>query len=152
MIKTKFDFTLEIDNESFSLEFKELGTKRGKELAKAFEKVKVKLDRASVLKDDIELLSEHKSILLSAKDNQEVSAELIEIINKIRAKKDELRALENDTSNIDELESLSKKRFEITISGAGLKDLQNCIKTKDISYIELMNAIDEAVAIERSKK
>ena len=154
-MRTKFPFTLEIDEDNFALEYKEPNKKQSKELMDEFSKIKGSADEFFALKDEIGVLEEKKSAkkeiatCLDGDDKSAVIKEILALIDEIEAKSKQLKEYEKQNINLDEV---SLKRFEISIGGDDFEALKKAVEEKGISYYALMNAIDETIAKERTKK
>ncbi|WP_169767241.1 hypothetical protein [Campylobacter curvus] len=154
-MRTKFPFTLEIDEDNFALEYKEPNKKQSKELMDEFSKIKGSADEFFALKDEIGVLEEKKSAkkelatCLDGDDKSAVIKEILALIDEIEAKSKQLKEYEKRNINLDEV---SLKRFEISIGGDDCEALKKAVEEKGISHYALMNAIDETIAKERVKK
>lgn len=154
-MKTKFPFTLEIDERKFELTYKELNKKQSKEVLEAFNATKTALNAYTNIKDEIAVLEEKKAakkeIAGCLKGEAKASAmqEVLELIDEISAKQKELKTAE--ATEVD-IENIAKKRLELSIDGKDAQALKATVEELGIGYNVLMDAIDEQIQKERVKK
>jgi hypothetical protein len=154
-MRTKFPFEINIDESKFKLEYKELNKNESGELIKEYGKAQAIMGQIQELKAQIVLLEEKKSIkkelasCQEGKDKAKTIRETLDLISRLEAKRNELN--ERESAEID-LDALIKKRFDLTVSGEDRAKFQAEIESKGLSYLSVMNAIDEAIEAERSKK
>nr|WP_314904198.1 hypothetical protein [uncultured Campylobacter sp.]DAK27409.1 MAG TPA: hypothetical protein [Caudoviricetes sp.] len=154
-MKTKFPFTLEIDERKFELTYKELNKKQSKEVLEAFNATKTALNAYTNIKDEIAVLEEKKAakkeIAGCLKGEAKASAmqEVLELIDEISAKQKELKTAE--ATEVD-IENIAKKRFELSIDGKDAQALKATVEELGIGYNVLMDAVDEQIQKERVKK
>ena len=154
-MKTKFPFTLEIDERKFELTYKELNKKQSKEVLEAFNATKTALNAYTNIKDEIAVLEEKKAakkeIAGCLKGEAKASAmqEVLELIDAISAKQKELKTAE--ATEVD-IENIAKKRFELSIDGKDAQALKATVEELGIGYNVLMDAVDEQIQKERVKK
>nr|DAT72059.1 MAG TPA: hypothetical protein [Caudoviricetes sp.] len=154
-MKTKFPFTLEIDEQKFELTYKELNKKQSKEVLEAFNATKTALNAYTNVKDEIAVLEEKKAakkeIAGCLKGEAKASAmqEVLELIDEISAKQKELKTAE--ATEVD-IENIAKKRFELSIDGKDAQALKATVEELGIGYNVLMDAVDEQIQKERVKK
>jgi len=154
-MKTKFPFTLEIDERKFELTYKELNKKQSKEVLEAFNATKTALNAYTNIKDEIAVLEEKKAakkeIAGCLKGEAKASAmqEVLELIDEISAKQKELKTAE--ATEVD-IENIAKKRFELSIDGKDAQALKATVEELGIGYNMLMDAVDEQIQKERVKK
>ena len=154
-MKTRFPFEINIDENKFKLEYRELKKSEARELVAEFAELKKQIDASDALKSEIASLEEKKEIKngiastqsgdKKAKTLQEVLA-LIEQIDAKRAEQKELAS-----ASID-LDVAAKKRFDLTLGGEDLEKFKAEIEDKGLSYLSVMGAIDSAIEAERVKK
>nr|DAU76432.1 MAG TPA: hypothetical protein [Caudoviricetes sp.] len=154
-MKTKFPFTLEIDERKFELTYKELNKKQSKEVLEAFNATKTALNAYTNIKDEIAVLEEKKAakkeIAGCLKGEAKASAmqEVLELIDEISAKQKELKTAE--ATEVD-IENIAKKRLELSIDGKDAQALKATVEELGIGYNVLMDAVDEQIQKERVKK
>ena len=154
-MKTKFPFTLEIDERKFELTYKELNKKQSKEVLEAFNATKTALNAYTNIKDEIAVLEEKKAakkeIAGCLKGEAKASAmqEVLELIDEMSAKQKELKTAE--ATEVD-IENIAKKRFELSIDGKDAQALKATVEELGIGYNVLMDAVDEQIQKERVKK
>lgn len=154
-MKTKFPFTLEIDERKFELTYKELNKKQSKEVLEAFNATKTALNAYTNIKDEIAVLEEKKAakkeIAGCLKGEAKASAmqEVLELIDEISTKQKELKTAE--ATEVD-IENIAKKRFELSIDGKDAQALKATVEELGIGYNVLMDAVDEQIQKERVKK
>ena len=154
-MKTKFPFTLEIDERKFELTYKELNKKQSKEVLEAFNATKTALNAYTNIKDEIAVLEEKKAakkeIAGCLKGEAKASAmqEVLELIDEISAKQKELKTAE--ATEVD-IENIAKKRFELSIDGKDAQALKATVEELGIGYNVLMDAVDEQIQKEHVKK
>lgn len=153
-MKTIFPFTLQIDDESFELQYSNPSKKESEDFTNSYKTLKQSIDFYEELEQKIKNLNEKKELyqeLIKIKKGDE-KEELIKTTLDLLSQIDNLEVCfkELDRKNID-LEDLSLKRFELSIS-KNKEALKECIEKKGISYYDIMIAIDEAVQKEKEKK
>ncbi|QKG29728.1 hypothetical protein [Campylobacter sp. RM16187] len=154
-MRTKFPFKISIDDQEFSLEYKELNKAGVKALTDEIKSIKSKTDEIEAIKSDIQALEEKKSLdmkLIDALEGEEKVAAIKEVkaaIAQICALNKKLKKAGEEELDID---VVAKKRFDMCVSGADAAALVSCIEAAGISYTSLIGEIDKAIEKERSKK
>ncbi|MBE2985549.1 hypothetical protein CCAL12920_00715 [Campylobacter sp. RM12920] len=154
-MRTRFPFTLEIDDENFKLIYKDPNKKQSDEFLSDFKSLKAVLDSYDELKSEIEMLIEKKELKkelvkdIGKESKKELTNEIFALIDEIADKKSKLK--EFDDKSVD-LEAVAEKRFEFCVEGEDKERLKRLISQNAISYHQLIDAIDKAVAKEREKK
>ena len=139
-MKTRFPFEINIDENKFQLEYREL---------------KKQIDASDALKNEIASLEEKKDIKNDIASTQsgdkkaKTLQEVLALIEQIEAKRAEQKELASASIDID---VMAKKRLDLTLGGADLEKFKAEIEDKGLSYLSVMGAIDAAIEAERSKK
>lgn len=152
-MRTKFPFTLEIDDESFILEYREMKKAQAKEFFKEFSSLQKKISDIETLKDEIALLETKKEVknelAKASADKVALLEEVLLLLEEISKKKKMLKKLESETFDAEEN---AQKSFNLTVFGEGLALLKKTVEEKGISYYQLLEAINKAVKKEKEKK
>ena len=139
-MKTRFPFEINIDENKFQLEYREL---------------KKQIDASDALKGEIASLEEKKEIkngiasTQSGDEKAKTLQEVLALIEQIEAKRAEQKELASASIDLD---VAAKKRFDLTLGGEDLEKFKAEIEDKGLSYLSVMGAIDAAIEAERSKK
>ncbi|WP_172202021.1 hypothetical protein [Campylobacter sp. RM16188] len=157
-MRTKFPFTLEIDDQEFKLQYKDLKKSEAIDLSKLFREKTTDISKMTNLEAEIRELEEQKNlskqladVSVGNKDKALHLKEAREYIAKISQKRAELESIANAAKIID-FDAMAMKRFELCVSGDDLVKLQEKIKESGIDYVTLMGEIDKAIEAERVKK
>ena len=154
-MKTKFPFEINIDENKFKLEYRELKKSEARELVAEFAELKKQIDASDALKSEIASLEEKKDIKNDIASTQsgdkkaKTLQEVLVLIEQIDAKRAEQKELANASIDLD---VAAKKRFDLTLGGEDLEKFKAEIEDKGLSYLSVMGAIDAAIEAERSKK
>lgn len=154
-MRTKFPFTLEVDEAKFKLVYKDPNKKQSDEFLSDFKTLKADMDSYDELRGEIELLNEKKELKkelvkeLSGNEKRELTNEIFALLDEIADKKSKLK--EFDDKSVD-LEAVAMKRFELCVDGEDKDKLKEYVAREGISYHSLLQAIDRAVGVEREKK
>ncbi len=156
MIKTKYDITLEIDEQKFELVYVNPSKSKQEDFKKTFETYNAVIEEVQDKQNEIEFLNTQISLnadlidTLEDKDKKlKALGEQRKSIDKLKTLKDELKILGKKELDLD---VLSKERFTICITGDGKEKLIKAIEDKSINYYELMDEIDNLVAKAKEKK
>lgn len=154
-MKTRFPFEINIDENKFKLEYRELKKSEARELVAEFAELKKQIDASEAVKGEIASLEEKKEIKNDIASTQsgdkkaKTLQEVFALIEQIEAKRAEQKELANASIDLD---VVAKKRFDLTLGGADLDKFKAEIEDKGLSYLSVMGAIDAAIEAERSKK
>lgn len=154
-MKTKFPFEINVDENKFKLEYRELKKSEARELVAEFAELKKQIDASEAVKGEIAALEEEKDIkreIASTQNDDKKAKTLQEVLalnKQIEAKKAEQKELASASIDLD---VVAKKRFDLTLGGADLDKFKAEIEDKGLSYLSVMGAIDVAIEAERSKK
>lgn len=154
-MKTRFPFEINIDENKFKLEYRELKKSEARELVAEFAELKKQIDASDTLKSEIASLEEKKEIKNGIASTQsgdkkaKTLQEVLALIEQIDAKRAEQKELANASIDLD---VAAKKRFDLTLGGEDLEKFKAEIEDKGLSYLSVMSAIDAAIEAERSKK
>lgn len=154
-MRTKFPFEINIDENKFELEYRELNKIEAKEIMKGYEDFRIKVGLVGDIEAEISTLEEKKQIkkdiASSLKGEAKASAmqEVLELIDQIESKKKELKKAEKAGVDIDDT---AKRRFDFCLSGKDIESFKAEIENKGLSYTIVMNAVDNAIQKEREKK
>lgn len=154
-MKTKFPFEINIDENKFKLEYRELKKSEARELVAEFAELKKQIDASDALKSEIASLEEKKEIKNGIASTQsgdkkaKTLQEVLALIEQIDAKRAEQKELANASIDLD---VAAKKRFDLTLGGEDLEKFKAEIEDKGLSYLSVMGAIDAAIEAERPKK
>lgn len=154
-MKTRFPFEINIDENKFKLEYRELKKSEARELVAEFAELKKQIDASDALKNEIASLEEKKDIKNDIASTQsgdkkaKILQEVLALIEQIEAKRAEQKELASASIDLD---VAAKKRFDLTLGGADLEKFKAEIEDKGLSYLSVMSAIDAAIEAERSKK
>ncbi|WP_170000345.1 hypothetical protein [Campylobacter sp. RM9328] len=154
-MRTKFPFTIEIDDEKYELLYTEHSKKQLKELENGFLVIANEANELKRLNEQIASLEEKKAIkkelakLSEGKEKSDLSIQILDLIDEITQLKVKVRELESKKFDIEEL---PKKRFDMSVSGTDIEALKLAVENKGISYLKLIQIIDEAIIKEREKK
>jgi len=154
-MKTRFPFEINIDENKFKLEYRELKKSEARELVAEFAELKKQIDASDTLKSEIASLEEKKEIKNGIASTQsgdkkaKTLQEALALIEQIDAKRAEQKELANASIDLD---VAAKKRFDLTLGGEDLEKFKAEIEDKGLSYLSVMGAIDAAIEAERVKK
>ena len=154
-MKTRFPFEINIDENKFKLEYRELKKSEARDLVGEFAELKKQIDASDALKSEISSLEEKKDIkreIASTQTGKEKAKTLQEVLalnEQIEAKRTEQKELANASIDLD---VAAKKRFDLTLGGEDLEKFKAEIEDKGLSYLSVMGAIDAAIEAERVKK
>ena len=154
-MKTRFPFEINIDENKFKLEYRELKKSEARELVAEFAELKKQIDASDALKSEIASLEEKKEIKNGIASTQsgdkkaKTLQEVLALIEQIDAKRAEQKELANASIDLD---VAAKKRFDLTLGGEDLEKFKAEIEDKGLSYLSVMGAIDTAIEAERVKK
>lgn len=154
-MKTRFPFEINVDENKFQLEYRELKKSEARELVAEFAELKKQIDASDALKSEIASLEEKKDIkndiasTQSGDEKAKTLQEVLALIEQIEAKRAEQKELASASIDID---VMAKKRLDLTLGGADLEKFKAEIEDKGLSYLSVMGAIDAAIEAERSKK
>ena len=154
-MKTRFPFEINIDENKFKLEYRELKKSEARELVAEFAELKKQIDASDALKSEIASLEEKKEIKNGIASTQsgdkkaKTLQEVLALIEQIDVKRAEQKELANASIDLD---VAAKKRFDLTLGGEDLEKFKTEIEDKGLSYLSVMGAIDAAIEAERSKK
>lgn len=154
-MKTRFPFVINVDENKFQLEYRELKKSEARELVAEFAELKKQIDASDALKSEIASLEEKKDIKNDIASTQsgdkkaKILQEVLALIEQIEAKRAEQKELASASIDLD---VAAKKRFDLTLGGADLEKFKAEIENKGLSYLSVMGAIDAAIEAERSKK
>ena len=154
-MKTRFPFEINIDENKFKLEYRELKKSEARELVAEFAELKKQIDASDSLKTEIAALEEKKEIKNGIASTQsgdkkaKTLQEVLALIEQIDAKRAEQKELANASIDLD---VAAKKRFDLTLGGEDIEKFKAEIEDKGLSYLSVMGAIDSAIEAERVKK
>ena len=154
-MKTRFPFEINIDENKFKLEYRELKKSEARDLVGEFAELKKQIDASDALKSEIASLEEKKDIkndiasTQSGDEKAKTLQEVLALIEQIEAKRAEQKELASASIDLD---VAAKKRFDLTLGGEDLEKFKAEIEDKGLSYLSVMGAIDAAIEAERSKK
>lgn len=154
-MKTRFPFVINVDENKFQLEYRELKKSEARELVAEFAELKKQIDASDALKSEIASLEEKKDIKNDIASTQsgdkkaKILQEVLALIEQIEAKRAEQKELASASIDLD---VAAKKRFDLTLGGADLEKFKAEIEDKGLSYLSVMGAIDAAIEAERVKK
>ena len=145
-MKTKFPFEINIDENKFKLEYRELKKSEARDLVGEFAELKKQIDASDALKSEIK---KDTASTQSGKEKAKTMQEVLALIEQIEAKRAEQKELASASIDLD---VMAKKRLDLTLGGEDLEKFKAEIEDKGLSYLSVMGAIDAAIEAERSKK
>ena len=154
-MKTRFPFEINIDENKFKLEYRELKKSEARDLVGEFAELKKQIDASETIKGEIAALEEKKDIkreIASTQSGDKKAKTLQEVLalnEQIEAKKAEQKGLASASIDLD---VMAKKRLDLTLGGEDLEKFKAEIEDKGLSYLSVMGAIDAAIEAERTKK
>ena len=154
-MKTRFPFEINIDENKFKLEYRELKKSEARDLVGEFAELKKQIDASDSLKTEIAALEEKKEIkkdiasTQSGKEKAKTMQEVLALIEQIEAKRAEQKEISSASIDID---VMAKKRLDLTLGGEDMEKFKTEIEDKGLSYLSVMGAIDAAIEAERVKK
>ena len=155
-MKRKYNISLEIDGEKFSIEVHEPNKEQKKLLKQKAKEIQEKNKEYLQLKERVEKLQKRSRInekLIDTEDEADV--ELLkdqrELLREIETLEEELKGYKDIDVNAEN-EKLFEYRYDLLVSGKDAHRLKDTIDKKAISYIELFVEMGERIKEAVKKK
>lgn len=159
MIKTRYNLTLEIDNESFNITLSEPNAAQKEEMTLLANESSAIYEKRALLQSELdEKIEEYELNKLLTKesgviDKVKLLLEQKKLNKEIYALHKCIAEIDKSNTNINEaLNTLYKKRFDLLVSGADKVKLKEAIENKGVEYRVLFGALGKLVIEAKEKK
>lgn len=154
-MKTIFPFTLEIDEQKFSLEYVNLGKKNAQKIQKAQEEITKDLQAYEKATKDLELLEQEKDTkvaLAGVSEDEQKQGLLIEVVSLLEQIAGARQSCEELSKKTLNFEDINTQIFNFCVKGQDLQKLKEAIANKEISYSLLLDEIGAEIKAQKKKK
>lgn len=156
MIKTRYKIALQIDEDTFNIEFVTPSKAKQEEFKKSFEQYDKIFEELNEKQNEVEFMQTTMELNKESIDSTDDKEQKLKLLNEqkknlstLKKLKEQLKQIGKKEINLDEL---AKSRFAVSTVGADKASLMAVIEQKNISYLGLMEEIESLVSKAKEKK